>query len=388
MRIIAIANQKGGCGKTTTAINLSACLAQMGKKVLLIDVDPQAHATLGLGIKPGDFDYSLYDILTSFSGDLQAIKESIISISPNLKLIPSEVILSAAEQNLSQTKERELRLSKAIDPIVKDFDFIILDCPPSVGFLTFNALLACNEAIIPIESSFFSLHGLGKLMETLNLIKRRIGHKIKVNALATIFDRRTRISEEVMTEIKRCFQEHHFKTIIRINVKLKEAASYGQTITEYCPKCSGYYDYTDLSREVLNIEVVKEHEKQKRIMVSPPKRLESGVLFSVYSPEAANVYLAADFNEWKPEREPLFDIEGNGVWQRIVNLKPGRYQYKFVVDGKWIKDPANPNLLNGPFGENSICDNNFECESNVCVSGECVSNTLIRKIINWFKRVF
>jgi chromosome partitioning protein len=356
MRIIAVANQKGGCGKTTTAINLSACLAQIGKKVLLIDVDPQAHATLGLGIKPGDFDYSLYDILTSFSGDLQAIKESIITISPNLKLIPSEVILSAAEQNLSQTKERELRLSKAIEPIANDYDFIILDCPPSVGFLTFNAFLACTEAIIPIESSFFSLHGLGKLMETLNLINRKIGHRIKVNALATIYDRRTKISEEVMTEIKRCFQDHHFKTIIRINVKLKEAASYGQTITEYCQRCSGFYDYMDLSREVLNIEAVKEDQKQKRIVIKPPKKLESGVLFTVYSPEAANVYLAADFNEWKPEREPLFDIEGNGVWQRIVNLKPGRYQYKFVVDGKWIKDPANPNLLNGPFGENSICE--------------------------------
>ncbi|MGA1842625.1 MAG: AAA family ATPase [bacterium] len=356
MRIIAVANQKGGCGKTTTAINLSACLAQTGKKVLLIDVDPQAHATLGLGIKPGDFDYSLYDILTSFSGDLPAIKESIITISPKLKLIPSEVILSAAEQNLSQTKERELRLAKAIEPIANEYDFIILDCPPNIGFLTFNALLASNETIIPIESSFFSLHGLGKLMETLNLINRKIGHKIKVNALATIYDRRTKISEEVMTEIKRCFQDHHFKTIIRINVKLKEAASYGQMITEYCTKCSGYYDYMDLTREVINMEAVKEDEKKRRVVVRPPKKLESGVLFSVYSPEAANVYLAADFNEWKPEREPLFDIEGNGVWQRIVDLKPGRYQYKFVVDGKWIKDPANPNLLNGPFGENSICE--------------------------------
>jgi chromosome partitioning protein len=356
MRIIAIANQKGGCGKTTTAINLSACLARIGKKVLLIDVDPQAHATLGLGIKPGDFDYSLYDILTSFSGDLQAIKESILNISPNLSLIPSEVILSAAEQNLSQAKEREFRLSKAIEPIANDYEFIILDCPPSVGLLTFNALLACNEAIIPIETSFFSLHGLGKLMETISLINRKTGHRIEVNALPTIFDRRTKISEEVMTEIKRCFQEHHFKTIIRVNVKLKEAASYGQPITEYCPKCAGYYDYMNLSNEVENMAALKADFAKKRIAAKAPRKLDSGVLFSIYSPEANNVYLAADFNEWKPEREPLFDIEGNGVWQRIVNLKPGRYQYKFVVDGKWIKDPTNPRLLDGPFGENSICD--------------------------------
>jgi 1,4-alpha-glucan branching enzyme len=112
----------------------------------------------------------------------------------------------------------------------------------------------------------------------------------------------------------------------------------------------------DLSREVLSMEDVKVDDVRKKIVAKPPRKLESGVLFSVYSPEASNVYLAADFNEWKPEREPLFDIEGNGVWQRIVNLKPGRYQYKYVVDGKWIKDPANPKLLNGPFGENSICE--------------------------------
>jgi len=356
MRIIAIANQKGGCGKTTTAINLSACLAKIGKKVLLIDVDPQAHATLGLGIKPGDFDYSLYDILTSFSGDLQAIKESILNISPNLSLIPSEVILSAAEQNLSQVKEREYRLSRAIEPISSHYDFIILDCPPSVGLLTFNALLACNEAIIPIESSFFSLHGLGKLMETINLINRKCGHRIEVNALPTIYDRRTRISEEVMTEIKRCFQDYHFKTYIRVNVRLKEAASYGQAITEYCQKCTGYDDYMDVTNEVLNMEATRAEHAIMKLDAKPPKRLDSGILFSVYSPEASSVYLAADFNEWKPEREPLFDIEGHGVWQRIVSLKPGRYQYKFVVDGKWIKDPTNPRQLNGPFGENSICE--------------------------------
>ncbi|MBN2372954.1 AAA family ATPase [bacterium] len=356
MRIITIANQKGGCGKTTTAINLSACLAQNGKKVLLIDVDPQAHATLGLGVKPGDFDYSLYDILTNFSGDIQAIKESILNISPNLSLIPSEVILSAAEQNLSQKKEREFRLSKAIEPVASDYDFIILDCPPNVGLLTFNALLAAHEVIIPIESSFFSLHGLGKLMETINLISRKCGHKLRVKALTTIYDCRTRISEEVLAEIKRCFQESVFKTIIRVNVKLKEAASFGKAITDYCQKCTGYVDYMDLCMEVINMELKTVVEAAKDKKIASPKKLENGVLFKIYSPQASNVFLAGDFNGWKPEREPLFDIKGDGVWQRIVDLEPGRHQYKFVVDGKWIKDPENPDILEGPFGENSICD--------------------------------
>jgi chromosome partitioning protein len=222
-----------------------------------------------------------------------------------------------------------LQLAKAIEPIIKGYEFIILDCPPSVGLLTFNALLASQEVIIPIESSFFSMHGLGKLMETINLIARKCSHKLKVNALATIYDCRTRISEEVLTEIKRCFQNNLFNTIIRVNVKLKEAASYGQSITEYCNKCTGYHDYLALSREVVEQKATVFKEIQKEI--GPPKKLEEGVLFTIYSPEAANVYLAADFNEWKPEREPLFNIEGNGTWQRIVDLKPGRYQYKFVV---------------------------------------------------------
>ncbi len=354
MRIISIANQKGGCGKTTTAINLSACLADYGKKVLLIDVDPQAHATLGLGIKPGDFEYSIYDIITSFSGDLQTIKDSLLKINPNLQLIPSEVILSASEQNLSQKKERELRLSKAISSIAHEYDFIILDCPPNIGLLTFNAFLASQEVIIPIETSFFSLHGLGKLLETINLISRKCGHKLIVNALATIYDCRTRISEEVISEIKRCFRNSYFKTIIRINVKLKEAASFGLPITEYCRKCSGYDDYMALCKEVIQLNV--KAAKAARREIGPPKKMQEGVLFSLYSPQASTVSLAADFNEWKPEREPLFDLVGDGIWQKIVDLKPGRYQYKFVVDGKWIKDPNNPTVYSGPFGENSICD--------------------------------
>lgn len=354
MRIISIANQKGGCGKTTTAINLSACLSENGKRVLLIDMDPQSHATLGLGVQPGDFDYSIYDILTSFSGDLQAIKESILEINKNLFLIPSEVTLSAVEQTLAQKKERELRLSKSISPIAQDYDFIIIDCPPNIGLLTFNAFLASQEVIIPIETSFFSLHGLAKLLETINIIKRKCGHKLLVKALPTIYDCRTRISEDVLSEIRRCFRKNVFNSIIRVNVKLKEAASFGQPITEYCRKCTGYDDYMSISKEVINPKAIEAAVASK--FEGLPQRLKEGVLFALYSPEATSVSLAGDFNEWKPEREPLFDLAGNGTWQKIINLEPGRYQYKFVVDGRWIKDPHNPNSFHGPFGENSICE--------------------------------
>ncbi|MGA1867806.1 MAG: AAA family ATPase [bacterium] len=355
MRTIAIINQKGGCGKTTSTINIGACLAHKKTKVLIVDMDPQAHATLGLGYKPGEYSGSIHDLLVNKDQSHETIEDVLLRISPYLHLIPSDIVLSTAEPILLQRDNREYYLADILKSISDQYDIAIIDCPPNIGILTFNSLLASNEVIIPIESGLFSLHGLARLMETINLVNLNCGHKIKVNALATMYDRRTKIAEETLFETKRCFLGHVFKTVINQNVKLKEAASYGKPIISYCQKCSGFKDYMDLSKEILELEEVKfPMEDDRRKEIKPPVITREGVLFTCYAPQAKSVRLVANFNEWNQEQMPLFNIEGDGIWQKIVPLKEGKYQYKFVIDGEWMKDPINPNIVSSPFGENSI----------------------------------
>lgn len=355
MRAIAIINQKGGCGKTTTAINLSTCLAHQKKKVLLVDMDPQAHATLGLGLDPGDYVKSIYDLLIGKGQDLIAPEDVIAEISPGLHLLPSDVMLSAAEPILLQRDYREYYLSDILAPISGGYDFIIIDCPPNIGILTFNALFACSEAIIPIESGLFALHGLSKLLETIDLVNMKRSRKITVNALATLFDRRTRIAHESLAEIRQHLGENVLSAVINQNVKLKEAAGHGKSIIEYAKDSSGYRDYMELAKEVIKMKV-KKLKKTQRLDVVSPVVTTDGIMFSYYAPDAEKVNIAADFNEWKVNDTELANIEGTGVWQKLVPLTTGRYEYKFLVDGKWCTDPDNPNKAASEFGENSYIE--------------------------------
>ncbi|MGA1824067.1 MAG: AAA family ATPase [bacterium] len=358
MRTMAIINQKGGCGKTTSTINIGACLSQKKKKVLLVDMDPQAHVSLGLGFKPGEYLGCIHDLLINSDQSNKTIEDCLLQISPYLHVIPSDTVLSTAEPILLQRENREYCLKEVLKSVSDNYDFIIIDCPPNIGVLTFNSLLACQEAIIPIESGLFSMHGLSRLMDTINLVNLNCGHKIRVNALATMYDRRTRIAEETLLETKRSFVGHVFKTVINQNVKLKEAASYGQPIVSYCKSCSGFKDYMDLTEEILSMDGVKEKAADRKDELKPPVLTKDGVLFTCYAPNAKSVRLVANFNEWNEEKMPLYNIEGDGIFQKVVPLKEGRYQYKFVVDGEWIMDPINPNIEKSPFGENSIFEIN------------------------------
>ena len=251
MRTIAIINQKGGCGKTTTAINMAACLAGLDRRVLLIDLDPQGHASLGLNLKPENLSKGMMEVLTQGTYLEDVICEA---VSPNLDLAPANITLSAVEPLLSKALQREKRLLTAIRTLKRRYDYIIIDSPPSLGLLTFNALRASAEAIVPVETSFFSLHGLAKLSEIVDVVVRHTGHQVAVRALATMVNYRTRFGQEIVAEIQRHFEGRFFKTMIRNNVRLREAASHGKPIIEYEPRANGALDYTALASEVIALE--------------------------------------------------------------------------------------------------------------------------------------
>ena len=231
MRTIAIVNQKGGCGKTITAINISAFLAKQRRSVLLIDMDPQGHATLGLQTEPVPPGKTVNEVLlretNRGSPGLQDVRRTIF---PCLDLVPADIVLSGVPDRLSSVPGREYRLARALDEVRGTYHYVIVDCPPNVGLLTFNALLACSETIIPLDPSFFSLHGIGKLMETLDVLVRQAGHDIEPRALITLYTGRSDFVREVVADIRKHLPDKVFNTIIRYSIKLAEAASHGLPI--------------------------------------------------------------------------------------------------------------------------------------------------------------
>ncbi len=250
MRTIAIANQKGGCGKTTTAINLSSCLALKGQKVLLIDLDPQSHATMGLNVEC-DPEKNIYHVIAPARTDSVKLGDVIVPVKENFDIAPSDTRLCAVEQELAQVDGREKRLLDAIERLDKSYDFIVIDCPPSIGHLCFNALRACSETIIPIDMSLFSLRGVAKLTDMMVLIEKSSGHEITPRALVTMFDARTRYSQEVLERVREKFEDKVFDTVIRYNIRLRETVDHGLPIGDYDKRAIGQKDYEALSEEVL-----------------------------------------------------------------------------------------------------------------------------------------
>ncbi|MEJ2656972.1 MAG: ParA family protein [Desulfobacterales bacterium] len=262
MRVIASANQKGGCGKTTTAINLSSSLSLKGQKVLLIDFDPQAHATMGLNIKSADLEKSIYDVVTPKKNGSLGIEDISIPVRDNFDLAPSSIILSAFEQELSGLEGREDRLLQAIQPLEGKYDYIVIDCPPSIGHLSFNALRVADEVIIPIDMSLFSLRGVSKLVEMTLLLKDKVGHEARSRALITMYDRRTRYSRIVLEKVKAEFGSNVFETVIRYNIRLRETADYGLPVGDYDKHSIGHEDYENLAEEVLRSDAAQMYDQR------------------------------------------------------------------------------------------------------------------------------
>ncbi len=268
MRVIASANQKGGCGKTTTAINLSSCLSLKGQRVLLIDFDPQAHATMGLNINPPDLEKSMYDVITPREDKSIGIEDILISIKNNLDLAPSNLILSVVEQELSGMEGREERFLQAIRALNRPYDYIIIDCPPSIGHLCFNALRACDEVIIPIDMSLFSLRGTGKLVELIIMLNDKIGHEIKARALITMYDSRTRYSRVVLEKVRSEFGDNVFETVIRYNIRLRETVDHGLPVGDYDKHAIGHKDYENLAEEIIRSEATNTYQSLNRLKMA------------------------------------------------------------------------------------------------------------------------
>lgn len=260
-KIISVANQKGGVGKTTTTVNLCAILAKKNKKVLLIDADPQGNATSGLGAEK-DAEFSTYDILVSDVEIKDVIQDTIIK---NLKICPANMNLAGAEVELVSMMSREQRLKEKLDLVKEEFDYIFIDCPPSLGLITLNSFTASNSVLIPIQCEYFALEGLGQLLNTINLVKKHLNKNIKIEgALLTMYDIRTNLSNQVVKEVKRYFENKVYKTVIPRNVRLSEAPSYGMPITEYDPRSKGAKSYMKFTKEFLKLN--EEEKKAKHMM--------------------------------------------------------------------------------------------------------------------------
>jgi chromosome partitioning protein len=377
MKTISIANQKGGCGKTTTAINLAAAFADTGRKVLLIDLDPQAHASFGLGVTNQAFDKSIYSVLTDNEEKTRAITDCIVNVSQNLDIVPSNILLSTLEQELKDTEDAVSKLHRVIISAKLGYDYTVIDCPPSLGFLTFNALRAADEIVVPIDMSAFSLMGVGKLLGMLELIKIKIGHAPRVNGLATIFDKRTKYSQTMLNDIRTFFKDQMLETVIRMNVAVRKAAAKGVSVIAFEKTSNGAADYLALSQEILRADGALEFEKalaetpptqseSTALLINAPRTTETEaaqkyapapelpknreIIFTLRNPNARDVYLVGDFNHWKINDDSRLSKTEDGRWQKSVALNEGRYRYKFVVDGEWMVDSENQEREQNAFG--------------------------------------
>lgn len=465
MRIIAVANQKGGCGKTTIAINLAACLAREGQRTLTVDLDPQGHCALGLAVPEEQIEVSIADILAADPDrETPDLGRVIWQISSNFDLIPSKVDLSRLERRLSDVPDRERRLHRAFQGIADRYDLVIIDTPPTIGFLTESALFAASEVIVPVDTGYFSLHGLSKQLDTIRHFRAAWGKPLTLRILANHYDVRTKLAREILAELRKRHGDAMFATFINFNTKLKESASLGQPITEYDPASTGCRDFVRFARELIALEPGEpvaampepvgvtasapadgaapatprtpltptapvippatpsvahlqpiaaggpDNERDQSLIdradalaaeasqllattetliggtrpvsrpqsspspvetarkierIYGPRAMEGGTLFIIRAAGANRVQLAGDFNDWNPSRTPLQHVDLD-TFQIKLPLRPGRYHYRYVIDGQWRNDPENHRVETNPFGDlNNVVEVGSNPTSNV-----------------------
>ncbi len=472
MRTITVANQKGGCGKTTVAINLAASIAREGRRVLLVDLDPQGHCALGMAVPDEQIDLSIHECLMSrVEGEPIELSKITWQITPNLDLAPSKPNLAMLEPKLAEREGADRLLAKLLEGHVDRYDYCLIDCPPHIGLLMKNGLLAADEVIIPVDTGYFSLHGLTLQLATVERISEKNGRSPCVRVLPNQYDVRTKLAREILAELRKRFQGVVYETIVNFNTKLKEGASFGQPITEFAPTSMGAKDFQKLAREILateptstptkeilehverlaadaerllattttlvdNRDMMQPKELPKEAVhpprgksrpaqvektgsaspVPPPEPVWRGApaqavmppasaptqpapvardvprkpmatrppapdlpppaspaqidrkieqiygvqqvgetaVFRSHNPEAFEVQLAGDFNDWMPHTTPMRRMS-DGDFEARLRLPQGRYRYRLVVDGRWSHDVHNPHVETNEYGElNSI----------------------------------
>ena len=339
MKIISIANQKGGCGKTTLSVNIAAALSRLGSKTLLIDLDPQAHATFALGyMEKAAERKTSYDIFKlHFENQEIPYDEIIIEDRNKLAFIPSNMMLSAAEINLGNINGAASILFKVLsNPRFQEYEYVIIDSPPSFGFLTLNSMYAADMIIVPIDLSYFSFNGINSVYRVTSLLSSETGRKPSVYFVMNIYDKRSNFAKDLAREAEQKVGPYLLETRVMSSVRLREAARVGKTIFEYDSKSSSALDFYNLTSEILTVE----QREADNIMRE----------FMLHAPEAGAVYVLGDFNDWqKTETNRLSKLE-TGHWSGHFNVKKGRHRYKFLVDDEWIRDPHNPQAETNIFG--------------------------------------
>ena len=348
MRVIALANQKGGCGKTTTAVNLAAALSRLGQRVLLVDNDPQGHASLALGYGERDFTLSTYDLY--LTTDI-LVEDARIEVEPGLHLLPAGVELSAVEPRLAGAEGCERRLRDVFLRSDMPYDVVLMDCPPAVGMLTLNALMVSGEVLAPVDASPYSRQAVTKLMETLDVLRERRGHEIALRLLLSNCDLRSRYARGMREELATTFPSALLETVVHPTIRVREAAEMGVPVMEHDPDSRAARDFQDLAREMSDLEVdlpavAIDHWTA---LLEGPDLTPDGVRFVAEFPRAQEVRLTGSFNDWSVTGTPLYRRE-DGRWECVMPIPAGDHEYRYIVDGKWLPDPHNESSVVNEFG--------------------------------------
>jgi chromosome partitioning protein len=361
MHIIAIVNQKGGCGKTTTAINLSAALGQQDARVLLIDMDPQGHASLGLGVAGAELA-SLYEIL---KGEYRLDEVIQSGVTRGVDLIPGNISLAAAEHLLAGQPDRDRQLARHLAMLKERYDFVALDCPPAMGLLSVNALRAADRVVIPVEPSLYSLDGIERLRETIHLLAGKDDIQPSVTLLANMFDIRTRIARNMLEMLESQLPIDLCTTRIRNSVCVREAACHGVPLTDHAPRAPVTGDFRELAEELFGTVLQRVRSETAHSIAKQADNLPAvgtvaetnnlkEVVFHFDNTECKRVQIAGEFNNWIPDKNVETEIL-DGSLQKILRVSPGGYEYRLIIDGVWQQDPANPEAApNDMGGYNSL----------------------------------